>query len=497
MQQFILIRGHQGSGKSTFAKQKIDEFLKTYPNALIIHLENDLLLTDEKGVYRWSVQAVDKAQRQNLATFKNALKQGRQNPSQHILIVNSNTNQKVAACTHLMQMAKKFDFEVQVYRLHNFFNNTHNVKQADVLTAYINLNNNRLKEEIHVPAIKPIDAATQALVDKMNTFSQGKLPFDEVQNTFVTDEYLTFARKNFSKKTSKRYPELSVLKYARKVFYENSFDDALLEMRGLIVDSHNRIIVRPFKKVFNYSERITQNSRYPITISDDTIVNAVVKVNGFLGVCTFVDLDNTHPSFGASFNRQVLYSTTGSLDSDFAKMTQSHCQQYESVFKAFPNHTFLFEITDPADVHIINEDFGETLIGVVDVATGVQFDEKTLDEIGKKFGLKRPQAIEKIPFGELKALLKMVKHEGFMVFDEHWRLLFKLKSPYYLISKFLGRSTDKNLSHKLNTTQLNKQEFDEEYYPLVDYIKANKQMFNQMNELDKIAFIQGFLEKLD
>ena len=121
MQKFILIRGHQGSGKTTFAKQKLTEFAEKFPHATIIHLENDLLLTDENGVYRWSGDLVDKAQSQNLATFKNALKQGQQNPSQDILIVNSNTNQKSSACIHLITMAKRFGFDVEIYRLHNFF----------------------------------------------------------------------------------------------------------------------------------------------------------------------------------------------------------------------------------------------------------------------------------------------------------------------------------------------------------------------------------------
>ena len=108
------------------------------------------------------------------------------------------------------------------------------------------------------------------------------------------------------------------MKYARSVFYNNRFDDALLEMRGLIIDAHNRIIVRPFKKVFNYSERIAKGSRYPIRIGDERLVDAVVKVNGFLGCCTFVSLSDDHPSKGAAFDGKVLYSTTGSLDSAFA-----------------------------------------------------------------------------------------------------------------------------------------------------------------------------------
>lgn len=492
MQQFILIRGHQGSGKSTFAKQKITDFLNQYPNAQIIHLENDILLTDEQGVYHWSPSLVDKAQQKNLATFKEKLKYGQQNRSQDILIINSNTNQKLSGCIHLIKMAKKFGFETQVFRLHNFFENTHNVKQSDVLSAYINLNNNKLRDEIDIDPIKTISDELKKQLEKMQNFAQKPLLFDQQKNTYVTDDYLNFAQKNFIKKASKKYPNLFVLKYARHIFYDNKFDDALLEMRGLVMDNFNQIIIRPFKKVFNYSERIAKNSKYPINIDDTHLVNAVVKVNGFLGVCTYVSLEKDNPNYHADFNQKVLYSTTGSLDSDFAKMTQIHCEKYTDVFKKYPNHSFLFEITDKDDIHIINEAFGETLIGIVDVKTGQMFDEDYLDNIGKQFNINRPQVIKNITFGELKHLLKTVKHEGFMVFDANTdELLFKLKSPFYLISKFFGRSKESNLNSKLH-----KKNVDEEYYPLIDYIKDNQDYFNNLDELAKIAYIQEFLEKL-
>ena len=283
-----------------------------------------------------------------------------------------------------------------------------------------------------------------------------------------------------------------MLKYARSVFYDNRFDDALLEMRGLIIDAHNRIIVRPFKKVFNYSERIAKGSRYPIRIGDERLVDAVVKVNGFLGCCTFVSLSDGHPSHGAAFDGKVLYSTTGSLDSTFADMTAAHCAQYETLFRAYPNHTFLFEITDAKDVHIIREELGETLIGCIDVATGRQFSEAELDEIGKQYGVRRPETLKNITFGELKGRLKNVEHEGFMVFDaQNGEMLFKLKSPYYLISKFLGRSNEGNIGRKLD-----KRHVDEEFYPLIDHIRDNRETFNAMPELDKIKFVQAFLRQL-
>ncbi len=496
MQKFILIRGHQGSGKSTFALTKIAEFKAKYPNALIVHLENDLLLIDSEGNYRWSPKAVDMAQRKNLATFKNTLKQGQQQPALDILIVNSNTNQKASGCRQLLRSAEKQGFETEVYRLHNFFDNQHNVNQAGVVSAYVKLNQNPLVEEIHVPAIQPISVELQTLVERKQAFNLKDLPFDEQQQTYVTADYLTFADQNFTRKQSRRYPQLSVLKYARHIFYDNRFDNALLEMRGLVLDEYNQIIIRPFKKVFNYSERIARNSPYPIRVSDERLVDAVVKVNGFLGVCTYIDLAETHPGYQADFNHKILYSTTGSLDSQYAEMVEKHCEKYTALFKQYPNHSFLFEITDPSDPHIIQEDFGETLIGCVEVKTGQQFAEQKLDQLGEKYQIKRPEILKNIAFGELKALLKNVKHEGFMVFaaTEHGQqgeMLFKLKSPYYLVSKLLGRSTADNLNAKLN-----KRHLDEEYYPLIDHIKAHQEQFNQLDEQAKIAFIQAFLGKI-
>ncbi len=288
MQKFILIRGHQGSGKSTFAEQKAAEFAQQYPDAEIVRIENDLLLTDENGAYRWSVEAVDKAQKQGNAMMRNALIAGRANPARPILIINSNTNQKASRCRHLLDWATKHGFHTEAYRLHNFFPNQHGVKERDVLAAYVKLNQNPLPGEIHIEAVQPASAAQLAQIEQMQAIEQHALPLDEAQQTFVTEHYLQHGSRNFTAKASKRYPELRVLKYARSVFYNNRFDDALLEMRGLIIDAHNRIIVRPFKKVFNYSERIAKGSRYPIRISDERLVDAVVKVNGFLGCCTFV-----------------------------------------------------------------------------------------------------------------------------------------------------------------------------------------------------------------
>ena len=252
MQKFILLRGHQGSGKSTFAEQKIAEFQKDFLNAQIVHIENDKELTDENGVYRFSREALAQAQQKGIVVLKNTLKFGQQHKQNPILIINSNTNQKANACRSLLDLAKKFGFETEVYRLHNFYPNLHHVPENDVLAAYFRLNQNRVKGEIHVPAEQPISAGQQAAINEMAKFHRMPLDFDETQQTYVTQRFLQCGQRDFTAKTSRKYPELRVLKYRSSVFYENRFNDALLEMRGLVVDAHGRIIVRPFKKVFNY-----------------------------------------------------------------------------------------------------------------------------------------------------------------------------------------------------------------------------------------------------
>lgn len=487
IKQFIMVRGHQGSGKSTFAKTKIDEFLEQHPTGTVVHLENDKYMMEYnpqtgQEEYKWTKEKLTNAINSDKAIFLNTITSQHTEP---VLIINSNTNQKASNCEWFINSAKKHGFTTHVYRCANFYQNEHNVKDNDVIQAYIKLNQNPVIGEINVKVTAPPNAEQQAKIDYLMNLERNILPYDNDKNTFVTEEFLK-SSKDYVKKYSKTYPDLFVLKYANKVFWENSFNDALLEMRGLIMNDNNDIIIRPFKKVFNYSELTSPASRYKTEIPDDKVVKAVVKVNGFLGVCTYVDREDCKE---ASYNKKVLFSTTGSLDSDFAKMTEEHCAQYEKAFKDYPNHTFLFEINDVNDPHIIKEEIGETLIGIVEVKSGRQFTETELDHIAETYNMKRPLTIDGITFGELQEELKTVEHEGFMVIDpETNQVLCKLKSPFYLISKLLGRSSENSLSTKLSKTNV-----DEEYYPLIDYIKENQTYFSSLDEYERLDFIQEFI----
>ena len=202
MQKFILLRGHQGSGKSTFAQEKIKAFQEQYPDAEIIHIENDLWMTDKNGNYQFTVEGIEQAQRKGQTMMLNACKRAKQNPQQPMLIINSNTNQKRLRLYSPDAAARKHGLAVEVYRLYNFYPNHHGVKEADVLAAYIKLNNNRLREEIHVEAIQPMNAETAKLIEEMQQFKQHELDYDEAQQTWVTEKYLRLGRRDFVAKSA-------------------------------------------------------------------------------------------------------------------------------------------------------------------------------------------------------------------------------------------------------------------------------------------------------
>lgn len=287
-------------------------------------------------------------------------------------------------------------------------------------------------------------------------------------------------------KESKTYPGLFVVKYDRSVFYKNLWNDFLVECRGLVVDKDFNPVIRPFTKIFNRFERDTDINR-------DDMVLAVQKVNGFMAAATFV------PSLG-----KVVVSTTGSLDSDFVKMAEDYItedmkEQITNASHLYPI-TFLFEIVHPNDPHIIKEEAGAYLLGARSVhlpeayGTNVVL-EYTLDLTAAVFGCKRVDW-KVLQFADLVKIAKTVKHEGFVVYsiDTPGKFL-KIKSPFYLISKFLGRCGEKKIDHILTHLDCLKWgTIDEEFFPLIRYLSENKDTFLALDEQNRIAMVQKYIE---
>ena len=280
--------------------------------------------------------------------------------------------------------------------------------------------------------------------------------------------------------TTGEFEGLSVLKYSKKVFYNNLWnkDKRLLDCRGMVVDSEDNIIVWPFTKVFNLYENNTKVDR-------DKIVIAPRKINGFMCAVSV-------------YNGKPIYSTTGSLDSEFAKMAKFMIEdQMIPEFEFEENFTCIFEICHPEDPHIIREDIGVYLIGIRDNISGEMLSEKSLDSSAEVGGFYRPE-VQIAQFDYIYQLSKSCKHEGFMIIDHQTgETLCKLKSNHYLSKKAIMRLGQAKVDDMFDNPEKFKQRIDEEFYGITDYVvkTVDKEQWKTYNDQQRRAFIEKYFEE--
>lgn len=159
MHTFLLLRGHEGSGKSFFAAQTAEQFRQRFDYADIVLIDNDAALTDRQGRYQFDFEAFAAAHRANMRHQEEAFAYAAANPQKAVLIINANPNQKAKTCHAHLAAARAHGLTVAVYRLHNFFANQHHVPEDDVLRSYARLNANPVDGEIHLPPVRPMSAA--------------------------------------------------------------------------------------------------------------------------------------------------------------------------------------------------------------------------------------------------------------------------------------------------------------------------------------------------
>jgi len=260
---------------------------------------------------------------------------------------------------------------------------------------------------------------------------------------------------------------LQLFKYAKKVFYDGLWNasEALTRARGHVYDIAGNLVSNPFDKIFNYKEQDVG-----LDVADNTPIRAVEKVNGFLGVIS------PHPMRKG----ELLIHTTGSFDSDFAGYIRDMLSRdvRANLLKFFSRYpmTCMFEVVHPDDPHVIpytEDDHGLYLIGARHIEVGSRLlTEETLDTIAQSLGVRRPPHFE-TTFEALREMNRDCRHEGFMVraLDERETTLFKLKSPFYLTTKFMARMKDGNWKHLYSKPEDFKKKLDEEFFPLVDLVR--------------------------
>jgi hypothetical protein len=262
-----------------------------------------------------------------------------------------------------------------------------------------------------------------------------------------------------------------VLKYSKRVFWENLWNEYLEECRGTLVDADFNVVSRPFTKIYNYGVE----DKAPV-LDPNTEVDAYRKVNGFMVAVTWHDGD-------------ILVSTTGSTDSDYVKMAREliDVERYRKVCREWYNTTFMFECVHRNDPHIVPEVEGMYLIGYRAKswdASPVLPDPKILRMLGINFGT-LPVEHHRTTVGELLVEVKKVRHEGFVFYAEDG-VSAKIKSPYYLVKKWVARNprTDKLMTNAF------KEMVDEEYYPLIEAIRENIVEYTAMDEQARLAWVR-------
>ena len=274
-----------------------------------------------------------------------------------------------------------------------------------------------------------------------------------------------------------------VLKYKKRVFYDNLWNEYIAECRGSIVDKDFNLVTYPFTKIYNYGIE----KEAPVFSELDTMVCAYRKVNGFMVSLTWHAGD-------------VLVSTTGSTSGDFVEYAK------EMMLKHMPwtdwqmalmaddcrDMTFMFECVHPNDPHIVVEKPGMYILGYREKSwqSAVGHEPAVLEQLGEMFHCFVPECVH-VTVAALKGLVKTVKHEGFVFYDENG-VGAKIKSPYYLTSKWVARNPRTDKLVDLNKDI--KHNLDEEYYDLVDAIRANIEEYTAMDEQARLAWVRNYME---
>jgi hypothetical protein len=93
--------------------------------------------------------------------------------------------------------------------------------------------------------------------------------------------------------------------------------------------------------------------------------------------------------------------------------------------------------------------------------------------------------------GQLLEEVKTVKHEGFVFYTDDG-VSAKIKSPYYLTSKWVARNPRTDKLVDLNKDI--KHQLDEEFYPLVDAIRLNIAEYTAMDEQSRLEWVRNYME---
>ncbi len=226
--------------------------------------------------------------------------------------------------------------------------------------------------------------------------------------------------------TLRKHPhqDLWIANYSQECQFNRTWNHDTIQCRGLIITESGRIVARPFKKFFNFSELQGMRNKlwdlYHIHYSEiwNKPFTAYEKMDGSLGI------------YFRMPNGKWEWATRGSFESDQAvKAREIWKSKYDHV-RLDPQYTYLFEIIYPDNRIVIDYQGVEELVllAVIETKTG---DEVSIDIAGGHFP--RPKVFtDVINLAQAETCVNdLTNFEGFVLdFGDGFRC--KIKSDDYV-----------------------------------------------------------------
>lgn len=267
--------------------------------------------------------------------------------------------------------------------------------------------------------------------------------------------------------------DLHIYKYTPQTQFTQTWNEATLMCRGLILDSEYNVVEWPMRKFFNFEE-LGEDEKKRILSSDYQVSE---KVDGSLGILLH-------------YNGEYFMSTQGSFVSDQAIWaTKLINEKYIDAVKQLDtdHYTYLFEIVYPDNKIVVDYgDFADIVfLAKIDKETGE--DLLMSDNIEKEMSaFKIAKQYEEFENAEISRLkdLDWENKEGFVLHSVNGRVKVKFAN-YVELHRIMSNMTDKTVWEAMrdgNEAEM-KETLPEEFLPWFDNtVEKFRQKANAIKE---------------
>lgn len=298
------------------------------------------------------------------------------------------------------------------------------------------------------------------------------------------DDFISYCMNNVKDIIVKEFDDdLVSITYNKKTFMDSKWNNITMKTRGLWIDkTEKRVVARSYDKFFNLDE----NKFTKITVVKEKIeypLKIYKKEDGFLCL-VFIHKDKLYVTTKASLNDEFIEYAIESIGG--ALLNVKHYLEEN------PNKTFLFEVVNKRDPHILKIPENKAiLLDVFDneLFTNIRMPYDELKNLAKELGLIVKEYVTKFNnFTDFTMWWndQYVTGENFegYVAEDSLNFMFKLKISWYLNWKYKRDILDRFLSEKeLKITDGMKPDV----IAFIKYLEANKEeIFEKQYSIDEI-----------